>query len=196
MDQTDSKKPQKGILDYSIGSKTVKQYLGIIKTPLLALIGLDVLSFLTGLLNYMPVIGFIFSVMNFFVGVILLLAGLLVGAYIGYRVVKKHSGDLLDSAAAGAIAGFISGAINGVLNIFSTSIGIGAGHGSSTAIAMVAAVVGLILSPVFEAILVAILSLIGGAVAGARTFGPYSAQSVKTEPPKTKPAKTEQQPKT
>ena len=175
MEQKGGTKPSGGFMDTSVGGKTLSEYMTIIKMPLMALIGLDIVSFLMGFLNYIPAIGFAFAMLNVAVGLVLFLLTLIIAGYIGYTTVKKHSGDLLSSLVAGALAGVISGVVSGVLSLISIMAGIGISPGMGSAFMMGAALVGLIVSPIISTIIVGIVSTIGGAVAGARTFGAPAA---------------------
>jgi hypothetical protein len=174
MEQKGGAKPS-GFMGTVIGGKTLTQYMGIIKMPLLALIGLDIVSFLTGFLGYIPAIGFAFAMLNVLVSLVIFVLTLGIAGYIGYSAVKKYGGDLLSSLVAGALAGLISGVVSGVLNLVSAMAMLGMGRGLGSVMVMGASMVGLIISPIFGAILGGILAVIGGAVAGARTFGPASA---------------------
>lgn len=162
-------------MDTSIWGKTLSEYISIIKMPLTALIGLNVLGFLMGFLTYIPAIGFAFAMLNMLVGLIIFVLTLAIAGYIGYNTVKKHSGDLLSSLVAGALAGVISGAVGGVLSFISAMFGLGMGAGVGGAIAMGAAILGLVFSPIVGAIIGGIFSVIGGLIAGSRTFGAPAA---------------------
>jgi hypothetical protein len=183
MEQKGSAKPTNSFMDTSIGGKSLKEYMSIIKMPLLALIGLAVVNFLFGLLAYIPGLGIIFGWLGLVMGFLLSLIGIIITGYIGYVTVKKHSGDLLNASFAGGLAGFISGIVGAVLSLITTSIGLGMRPGFGGVIGMTAAMVALVISPIFELILGGILALIGGLIAGARTFGPQGpAQQQTTKP--------------
>ncbi|MFZ2455906.1 MAG: hypothetical protein WAX07_05470 [Candidatus Altiarchaeia archaeon] len=176
MEPTSGTKPAGGFMENSIGGKTLSEYLKIIKMPLLALIAMDIVGFLLGFLTYIPAIGFIFAMLNMVIGLVLFVITVVIAGYIGYTAVKKYSGDLLTSLAAGAIAGLLSGIVSAVLNVISALAGLGMSPGIGQAVFMGTALVGLILSPVFGAVVGGILATIGGAVAGARTFGSPAPQ--------------------
>ena len=160
-------------MDTSIGGKTLKEYMNIIKMPLLALIGLSVVSFLVGLLAYIPGLGFIFAMIGVAVGLVLSLISWVITGYIGYTTVKKYSGDLLSASVAGALAGLIEGLASALLGLISTTLSFGLGGGSvSGVIGMGAGMAMLVISPIVGVIIGAIIALIGGLIAGARTFGP------------------------
>lgn len=166
-------KPVAGFMGTSIGGKTLKEYLGIIKMPLLALIGLSVVSFLIGLLAYIPGLGFIFAMIGVAVGLLLSLISLLITGYIGYITVKKYAGDLLSASVAGSLAGLISGLVSAVLGLISTTLSFGVGGGGvGGVIGMGAGMAMLVISPLFGIIVGGILALLGGLIAGARSFGP------------------------
>ena len=162
-------------MDNSIGGKTLKEYITIIKIPLLALIGVSILSFLMSFLTYIPAIGFAFAIINILTGLVFFLIMVALSGYIGYITVKKYSGDLLTALVAGAIAGTISGAISGVLSLLSSVAALFFIRNISGGIGLVLALIGLVVSPIVGAILIGILSAIGGLIAGSRTFGPGNA---------------------
>lgn len=171
MEPTSGTKPVGGFMDKSVGGKTLNEYLKIVKMPLLAWIALDIVNFLLGFLTYIPAIGIAFAFLNLLVAMVIFVITVAIAGYIGYTVVKKYSGDLLSSLAAGAIAGLLSGIVGAILNLVSALAGIGVNQGIEQAVLMGAALLGLVLSPIFGAVFGGILALIGGAVAGARTFG-------------------------
>jgi len=162
-------------MDTPVGGKKLSEYIDIIKIPLIALIGLDIVSFLMSFLSYIPAAGFAFTMLNLAAGVVIFILTLAIAGYIGYTTVRKHSGDLLTALAAGAIAGAISGVVSGLLSIVSAMAGTSARPGFGSAIIIVAALAGLIASPIAGAIVDGILSVIGGLAAGARTFGTPAA---------------------
>jgi len=110
--------PQGALWDTPSGEK-LSEYIDIIKIPLIALIGLDIVSFLMSFLSYIPAAGFAFTMLNLAAGVVIFILTLAIAGYIGYTTVRKHSGDLLTALAAGAIAGAISGVVSGLLSIVS-----------------------------------------------------------------------------
>ncbi len=172
-------------MEYLVGGKPVKEYLEIVKLPLLALIALDVLSFFIGLLMYIPLLGFVFSAINFVTGVLIFLTTLAIAGFVGYSTVKKYKGDLLNASVAGAIAGLLSGAFGGALSVVSAGLGYGLRMGNIYNLGV--SFLYLIISPVFGAVIGAIFAFIGGAIAGAKTFGPASGKmEQKTESPGTK----------
>jgi hypothetical protein len=170
-------------MDTVIGGKSLKEYMVIIKMPLLALIGLTVVNFLFGLLAYVPGLGIIFGWLGLVIGFLLSLISIIITGYIGYVTVKKYSGDLLTASVAGGLAGLISGIVGAVLGLITTSIGFGMRPGFGGVISMTTAMVALVISPIFELIVGGIVALIGGLIAGARTFGPQGpTQQQNTKP--------------
>ena len=159
-------------MDTSIGGKTLKEYIGIIKMPLLALIGLSVVNFLIELLAYIPALGVIFSVVGVMVSLLISLIDLLIVGYIGYITVKKYAGDLFSASVAGSLSGLVYGLVGAVLSLISTGIGLAMGSGVAGAIGMGIGLVALVISPIFGIIVGGIIALLGGLIAGARTFGP------------------------
>jgi hypothetical protein len=181
MEQKGSMKPS-SFMDTTIGGKTLKEYMGIIKMPLLALIGLSVVSFLIGLLAYIPGLGFVFAMIGAAVSLLLSLISILITGYIGYTTVKKYSGDLLSASVAGALAGLIEGLASALLSLISAGISLGMVSGFGAAIGMTAALIALVISPIFGVIIGGIIALIGGLIAGARTFGPGGPTQHSTKP--------------
>ena len=172
MEQTSGKTPQSGYMSTVIGGKTLSEYISIIKMPLLALIGLVIVNFLLSILSYIPVIGGIFGLMNWVFGAVIALIALIIQGYIGFIAVKKYSCDLLTATVSGAIAGLLMGVIAAISNLILSAITLGMGSVFAGGLAIAGAIMGLIIMPLFWLVAGGILALIGGAVAGARTFGP------------------------
>jgi hypothetical protein len=158
---------------YVIGGRTIKEYLTMVKTPLLALIVLSVLGFLFGLLSYIPGVGGIFALLSIPVSLLIAVVSLVLACYIGYLAVKNYKGDLATAAAAGGVAGVILGLVSAVLGIVnsvfllvvSPFIGV---------LGLVGSIIGIFLYPVIGAIVGAILAIIGGLVAGGSGFASAS----------------------
>jgi len=162
---------QKGLMDKEIGDRTINEYIVIIKTPLMWLIGLSILSFLIGLPRYLPGIGGVIALLTLPFSLIILIVSLVIGGYIGYITVKKYSGNLLTAAVAGALAGAISGLVGAVLGLFNAVLSLAFAFSPfGGAFIMTEAVFSLITSPILGAIVGAILSVIGGVVAGSSSF--------------------------
>ena len=155
----------KGIMEYMVAGRSLGEYLKMIWTPLIALIALDIISFLLLVAAYLP--GYNFGIGA--LGTLISLISLIIAAYIGYIAVKNYSGDLMTATVAGAYAGAISGIAAAVLNLIAAAIFLGMTIAYG-AILLVAAIIGIILSPIFGAIVGAILAIIGGLIAGGRTF--------------------------
>jgi len=174
MDSTQATKPAAsvGFMDKMIGGKTLKEYLGIIKIPLLILIAMDVVQFLLGFVNYIPLLNIITGIISILVAGVSFLISVAIGVYIGYVTVKKHGGNLLPATFAGTLAGFLSGVVSGVLSFISGMIGAGvSGSGWGMGVGIMFSVMALILSPIVGIISGAVLGVIGGLIAGARKFG-------------------------
>jgi uncharacterized membrane protein (DUF485 family) len=86
---------------------TLRFYLKMLWMPLLALIAIDVIAFMTMRLNLLGIKSYAYSL---FFG---LLISCLIAWYIGYITVKKYSNNFMTSAVTGAAAGAISGLVMG-----------------------------------------------------------------------------------
>jgi len=133
--------------------KTPQEYYEAVKLPLAVLIAWSVIGFLAMLVS--PWLGLI-------TGPIGLLLGIVAPLYVGWTMVKRHAGDLLQALVAGVILGAITSAVNGALQVIlvlisPTAFGAVVGAG----VVAIGAVVGIIIG----GIIAAILSLIGALAA-------------------------------
>jgi len=108
----------KGLMAYSVGGTTIKEYWSMIKVPVMVLIGLSVVNFLVGCIAFIPGMSFVGlrKIVDLIYLVIVLVMGFVSG-YIGYNVVKNHRGNLMTAIYAGAIGGVINGEVLAVLDI-------------------------------------------------------------------------------
>jgi hypothetical protein len=182
MEQKGSAKPTNSFMETVIGGKTLKGYLTIIKMPLLALMGLVVVNFLLSILAHIPVIGGVFGLMNWVFGAVIALIALIIQGYIGFTAVKKYSGDLLTATVSGAIAGLLMGVVAAISNLILSAITLGMGSVFGAGLAIAGAIMGIFIMPLFWLVTGGIIALIGGALAGARTFGPGGPAQPATKP--------------
>lgn len=173
MEQKNNAKPAAGFMESLIGGKTLKEYFSIIKSPLLILIAMDAANFLAGFLVYLPVYGL--GMLSVLIGMAVFVLSLGVGSFIGYSMIKEHSGNLYNALAAGTIAGVINGSISWILSILSIFAGIQLGYYFSTSIWDMIAI-GLFISLLSGIIIGGIVAVIGGLIAGSRTFNAPAAK--------------------
>jgi hypothetical protein len=162
-----------GIMAYKVGGRTIKEYISMIKMPLMALIGLSVLGFILGLLTYIPGVGGVFALIMLPINLLIGVVSLLIACYIGYIVVKNYKGDLATAAYTGAVAGVILGLVSAVISILNSFLTLIISPVLGIA-SLILSVVGIIIFPIIGAIVMAILAIIGGVVAGSSSFGSAS----------------------
>lgn len=91
------------------------------KNPILLMVAFAVLGFLFFLGKYLPIFGFIFSILGQLTGVLGFFVSIAAITYIGYSYAKK-GGSLGGSAAAASLGGVINSAAVGVLGVFTSVI--------------------------------------------------------------------------
>jgi hypothetical protein len=130
---------------------TLRFYLKMLWMPLLALIAIDVIAFMTMRLNLLGIKSYAYSL---FFG---LLISCLIAWYIGYITVKKYSNNFMTSAVTGAAAGAISGLVMGTLEIMSVALQHGIMKISSPDVFTL-----LIQLPIIAAIAGGVIAVVGG----------------------------------
>lgn len=101
-----------------LGDKTFREYLQIIKTPVLIYLIWSILytlvDFVLRLLTLLEILGidaWIFSIIAWFPTLLGMGVGLIVYLYVGWSTAKKHGGTI----AAGGIAGLFAGLFTGLI---------------------------------------------------------------------------------
>lgn len=157
----------------------IKKGYEVAKMPILAIIALAIVA---GLVAIIPVLNVLICIL----GLPILIANIVLYAYIGY-LLQKAGMEIVDSAIMGALASLAAGLIGLVLNVvasllgFSVDVATGGGDAISGAVGVTAVLVASVVDIIVGMIIAAIVAVVGYLIAGAMKGG--------AAPPKTPPAK-------
>ncbi|MEM4358934.1 MAG: hypothetical protein QXT45_00180 [Candidatus Bilamarchaeaceae archaeon] len=135
------------------------------KLPVLAVIGLGVLS---SLISVVPILNMLMCLL----GLPLFIINVVLYAYIGYLIAKSGL-EIVDSAVIGGLTALVSGIIGMVIYLGATMLGIGAsvatggdltGGAISAGLGIVASIIGIVVGMVIGAAIAVVGHLIAGAM--------------------------------
>ncbi|MEM2908566.1 MAG: hypothetical protein QW590_02840 [Candidatus Bilamarchaeaceae archaeon] len=138
---------------------------GLAKLPVLVIIGLGLLA---SLISVVPILNMLMCIL----GVPLLIADIILYAYIGYLIAKGGL-EIIDSAVMGALTALVSGIIGMIISLAATMLGIGVnvatggdltGGAISAGLGVVASIIGIVVGMVIGAAIAVVGHLIAGAM--------------------------------